>query len=246
MRPVRIGCSGWVYREWRGRLYPESLPQREWLRHYAERFVTVEVNNTFYRLPRAGAVERWAAETPEGFVFAVKASRYLTHIKRLTNLGRGLERFYEPLAPLVEAGKLGPVLWQLPETFQRDDERLARALEALAGRPGRPAFEFRHRSWFAPAVYRLLAEHGAALVVADDARRDPLPRTLTADWTYVRFHWGARGRRGSYSAAELRTWRRRIAAWRARSEVFAYFNNDWEGFAPRNANALAAGLSRQP
>ena len=125
VRPVRIGCSGWNYRDWRERVYPQGLPTRRWLEHYAQLFDTVEVNTTFYRLPRREAVANWAAETPPGFLFAVKASRYLTHIKRLTDLGRGVERFYERIEPLADAGKLGPVLWQLPANFRCDMERLA-------------------------------------------------------------------------------------------------------------------------
>lgn len=242
MRPVRIGCSGWVYRDWRGTFYPEGLPQRAWLQHYATRFDTVEVNNTFYRLPTVKAVTGWVEQTPEHFVFAVKVSRYLTHIKRLTQLERGLELFYERLAPLVEAGKLGPVLWQLPESFHRDDERLRGALEAIAGRPGRHAFEFRHPSWFTAPVYAMLRAHDVPLVVADDRRRPFATREITAGWTYVRFHWGG-GRRGNYSRADHGRWKRRIAAWRARTEVWAFFNNDWETFAPRNAQALARSLS---
>ena len=242
MRSVRIGCSGWVYRDWRGTFYPEGLAQRSWLEHYAKRFGTVEVNNTFYRLPTVKAVAGWVEQTPERFVFAVKVSRYLTHVKRLTQLEGGLELLYERLAPLVDAGKLGPVLWQLPASFRRDDERLAGALEAIAGRPGRHAFEFRDPSWFVPDVYGLLRAHDVPLVVADDRRRPFTTREITAGWTYVRFHWG-RGRRGNYSRSDLDRWRRRIAAWRARTEVWAYFNNDWETFAPRNALALARGLS---
>ena len=243
MKPVRVGCSGWVYKDWRGGLYPEGLPQRAWLRHYAERFDTVEVNSTFYRLPLVSSVESWVEETPPGFVFAVKGSRYLTHVKRLGDLGRGLDRFFERLEPLVSSGKLGPVLWQLPENFHRDDDRLRGALDALAARPGRHAFEFRHPSWFEAGVYAILRDAGAPLVIAHDPRRPFVERVLTAPWTYVRFHRGERGVAGNYSRSELELWRRRIAAWRSRAEVFAYFNNDWQGFAPRNAAALAAGLS---
>ena len=116
MKPARVGCSGWVYRDWRGVLYPEGLPQRRWLQRYAEVFDTVEVNNTFYRLPSREAVANWAAETPSGFMFAVKASRYLTHVKRLSETGAGARRFYERIEPLIEARKLGPLLWQLPES----------------------------------------------------------------------------------------------------------------------------------
>jgi uncharacterized protein YecE (DUF72 family) len=176
-------------------------------------------------------VERWVEQTPPGFLFAVKASRFLTHMKRLTDMGVGLERFYERIEPLIEASKLGPVLWQLPENFRRDDERLAFALECLP--PGRHCFEFRHPSWFVPQVYALLREHGVALVIADHPERLFQTHELTADWTFVRFHYGSRN--GNYTERELEQWRRRISAWRARVEVFAYFNNDWEGFAVKNA-----------
>jgi len=238
--PVRIGCSGWNYKDWRGREYPPGVPPRRWLAHYARGFDTVEVNSTFYRLARPGAVATWVADTPPGFVFAVKASRYLTHVKRLADMGRGVERLYEGIAPLVASGKLGPVLWQLPENFHRDDDRLAAALEALP--PGRHAFEFRHASWFCSAVFGLLHTHGAALVIGDDKRR-PLPASpLTADWTLIRFHYGTRGRRGNYSERELREWADRIAGLRKEAEVHAYFNNDWEGFAVRNGLRLKALL----
>jgi uncharacterized protein YecE (DUF72 family) len=238
---IRIGCSGWVYDHWRGRIYPDGLPQRRWLEHYAGVFDTVEVNNTFYRLPQLKAVERWVEETPRRFTFAIKASRYLTHVKRLRELGPGAARLMEGLTPLVASGRLGPILWQLPQSFERDDERLAGALEALPS--GRHCFEFRHPSWFAADVYALLRERGAALVIADHPERPFQERELTAGWTYVRFHYGRGGRSGGYAPRELDTWRRRIAAWRARVEVYAYFNNDWQAFAPRDARRLAGGLS---
>lgn len=243
MRAVHIGCSGWAYRDWRGVLYPDKLPQREWLRHYASEFETVEVNNTFYRLPSLETVNGWLEQTPEGFLFAVKASRYLTHIKRLRELGRYLENFLERIAPLRNSPKLGAILWQFPATFERDDERLRSALAEITKRtPGRHAFEFRHESWFAASTYELLREHGAALVIADAPERPFQTHELTADWTYVRLHYGARGRRGNYSERELDTWARRIAAWRANTEVFVYMNNDWEGFAIRNARFLRERL----
>jgi uncharacterized protein YecE (DUF72 family) len=240
---VRIGCSGWVYRDWRERFYAPRLPQSHWLAHYATRFDTVELNTTFYRLARPAAVARWVEQTPEGFCFAAKASRYLTHMKRLTDLERGVERFYASIAPLVDAGRLGPVIWQLPERFQRDDARLAAALARVsASPPGRHAFEFRHASWFAPEVEELLRAHGAALVIGDTPERAFQTHALTADWTLIRFHHGARGRRGNYSERELREWAQRIRAWARRADVYAYFNNDWEGFAPRNALRLRALL----
>ena len=233
-RPVHIGCSGWQYQSWRnGAFYPPKLPQRRWLEHYAGCFDTVEVNSTFYRLARPGAVATWVADTPPGFVFAVKASRYLTHVKRLADMGRGVERLYEGIAPLVASGKLGPVLWQLPENFHRDDDRLGAALERLP--PGRHCFEFRHAGWFAEPVYDLLRRHGVALVYGDDPRRPFQTLELTADWTFIRFHRGRRGRRGNYSETELREWAARIRDLRDTVEVFAYFNNDWSAYAVRNA-----------
>jgi uncharacterized protein YecE (DUF72 family) len=235
-RPVHVGCSGWNYRDWRGTVYPDGVPARRWLEHYATLFRTVEVNATFYRLPSAEAVENWAAQTPGDFLFSVKASRYLTHVKRLKGVREGGKRFTASIEALRDAGKLGPVLWQLPETSHRDDDRLKEALDALPG--GRHCFEFRHPSWFCSEVYGLLHTFGVALVEADDPRR-PLPRPpLTADFAFIRFHHGHRGRRGNYSDGELREWAERVRGLRAEAEVFAYFNNDWEAFAVRNARRL--------
>jgi uncharacterized protein YecE (DUF72 family) len=233
---IRIGCSGWNYATWRASFYPTGLPASRWLEHYASVFDTVEVNTTFYRLARREAVERWVRQTPEGFCFAVKASRYLTHMKRLTDLDRGVQRLYEPLEPLAGAGRFGPMLWQLPPNFRRNDERLAAALDQLP--PGRHAFEFRHPSWFSDAVYELLRWHGVALAIGDRPEAEFQSHEITADFTYVRFHYGRRGRRGNYSDTELREWARRIAEWGRSVDVYAYFNNDWEVFAPRNAQAL--------
>ena len=240
MKPVHVGCSGWNYKDWRGLVYPKGVPANRWLEHYATLFDTVEVNSTFYRLARPDAVARWIEQTPEDFIFTLKASRYLTHVKRLTDLGQGVERFYESVEPLVGSPKLGPILWQLPENFHRDDDRLANALEGL--RPGRHCFEFRHPSWFCAETYDALRAHGAALIVGDHPERPFQTHELTADWTLVRFHYGHRGRRGNYSESELEEWRARIAKWRRRVEVFAYFNNDWEGFAVKNALWLRRAL----
>jgi uncharacterized protein YecE (DUF72 family) len=239
---VRVGCSGWNYRDWRGELYPPKLPPRCWLAHYAASFETVEVNSTFYRLIERSAVERWIEQTPAGFVFAVKASRYLTHVKRLAELERGVGRFYERIEPLAQAQRLACVLWQLPETFHRDDQRLAGALAALP--PGRHAFEFRHPSWFVPEVYALLRRHRAALVIGDHPQRPFQSYEATAGWRYVRLHQGRRGRAGNYSERELEEWAERLHAWRTQGEVYAYFNNDWSAFAPRNASWLIARLAR--
>jgi uncharacterized protein YecE (DUF72 family) len=242
MKDVRVGCSGWVYDSWRRGIY-EGVPRARWLERYAELFDTVEVNATFYRLIKRSTVEGWVERTPDEFVFAVKGSRYLTHILRLrgSEVEQGIARFWEPLEPLWESGKLGPVLWQLPGSFHRDDEVLTQTLELLP--PARHCFEFRHASWFVPAVRQILEEHNASLVIPHDARRQ-LPEARPAgEVAYLRLHHGARGRNGNYSKTELDHWRRRIAAWRSRREVFAYLNNDWEEFAPPDAIELRHGLS---
>jgi uncharacterized protein YecE (DUF72 family) len=234
---IRVGCSGWNYAHWRnGVFYPPRCPARLWLDYYARHFDTVEVNATFYRLPTAKAVQGWVDQAPDDFCFAVKMSRYVTHVKRLRELAPSLELFYGRIEPLVRSPKLGPVLWQLPPTFRRDDARLAAALAQLP--PGRHCFEFRHPSWFADEVMALLREHGAALVIGDRPEVHAFQTyELTADWTFVRFHAGTRGRRGNYSERELEEWAERILSWPVR-EAFVYFNNDWEGFAIRNALRL--------
>jgi uncharacterized protein YecE (DUF72 family) len=230
-----------MYDSWRGGLYPEREPKRRWLELYAERFDTVEVNSTFYRLARRDAVAGWVAQTPPKFEFAVKASRYLTHIRRLIDIEEGIGKFYAPLQPLLDADRLGPVLWQLPENFHRDDARLDYWLHVLP--PGRHTIEFRHESWFDPDVLAALRRHDVALTIGDHPERPFQSHATTAPWRFIRFHRGSRGRRGNYSATELDTWAERIAQWRRTHAVYAYFNNDWEGFAPDNALGLARRLT---
>jgi uncharacterized protein YecE (DUF72 family) len=235
---VRIGCSGWNYQSWRELFYPKGLPPRRWLAHYAQHFDTVEVNSTFYRLAKPHAVESWVRDTPEDFVFAVKASQFLTHMKRLRDIEQGVKRFYDAIEPLARSPKLGPVLWQLPERMHADVPLLEQALDGLP--PGRHCFEFRHPSWFSDEVLELLRFHHVALVIGDRPERPWQPHELTTDWTFIRFHYGHRGRRGNYSERELREWAGRIRELRERAEVFAYFNNDWEVFAVQNALRLRA------
>ena len=241
MKPIRIGCSGWNYQSWRGgEFYPKGVPPSRWLDHYSRVFDTVEVNSTFYRLASQKAVARWLEQTPPDFVFALKASRYLTHIKRLADLDQGIRRYYERIEPLVGTPKLGPIVWQLPPNFQRDEERLEAALSGLPG--GRHCVEFRHRSWFTDDVYALLRAYGVALVIGDRKGLDFQTHEMTTDWTLVRFHHGHRGRRGNYSESELEEWAQRFERWRRKVEIYAYFNNDWEVFAPRNARWLKRRL----
>jgi uncharacterized protein YecE (DUF72 family) len=233
---VLIGCSGWNYADWRGPFYPErGCPPSRWLEFYARHFSTVEVNSTFYRLASRDAVARWLTQTPDDFVLAPKVSRYITHIKRLANV-EAVERFYEHIEPLVKSPKLGPVLWQLPENFHRNDDRLRVALDNLP--PGRHAFEFRHTSWFDEAIYSMLRERDVALVIGDAPTRPFQAYELTTDFTFIRFHHGRRGRGGNYSRTELEEWAARIKKWRRHVEVFAYFNNDWNAYAVRNAKTL--------
>jgi uncharacterized protein YecE (DUF72 family) len=241
-----IGCSGWDYRDWRnGTFYPPGLPSRERLAFYAGRFHTVELNSTFYRLPKRSAAKRWTKETPDGFTFAVKVSRYITHVVRLEDAGEHLALLLERLAPLRRAGKLGPLLWQLPPTFRRDDDRLAAALEQFPAEH-RHAIEFRHESWFDADVLDLLRAHDVALVVADRPEAESFRSYgVTADFVYVRLHYGSRGRRGNYSESEIAEWSSQVREWRQDGDVYAYFNNDWEGFAPANARALERQVSRR-
>jgi uncharacterized protein YecE (DUF72 family) len=232
VHPVRIGCSGWNYADWRGRVYPKGCPTSRWLEHYATLFDTVEVNSTFYRLARRDAVARWVEQVPEGFVFAVKASRYLTHMKRLTEMEQGVARFYERIEPLVQSPYMGPVLWQLPGNLHRDDERLASAIDTLPS--GRHTFEFRHPSWFACDVYALLRERNVALTIGDDPRRPFQTDEVTANFSFVRYHYGHRGRNGNYSRAELDEQLQRLKRLARKADLFVYFNNDWCGYAVAN------------
>jgi uncharacterized protein YecE (DUF72 family) len=242
---IHVGCSGWNYAHWRnGVFYPPRLPAREWLAYYAQHFDTVEVNATFYRLPKVATVAGWVERTPPGFLASVKASRYLTHVKRLNGLRDNLDILLGRIRPLVDSPKLGPILWQLPPNFARDDDRLAAALAELpAGL--RHAFEFRHESWFVEETYRLLREHDVALVVADRYGAPALRHEeRTAGFTYVRLHAGAHG--GNYSHAQLAALKRRVEGYARSGEVFVYFNNDWEGYAVENARYLRNALEREP
>jgi uncharacterized protein YecE (DUF72 family) len=234
---IWIGTSGWQYRDWRGPFYPHDVPQREWLRTYARRFPTVELNNSFYRLPSAEAFERWRADTPTGFVFAVKASRFLTHLKRLRDPREPVQLLWSRMERLRD--KLGPVLFQLPPRFPADRDRLEELLRVLPSAV-KPAVEFRDPSWYRPEIYDLLERSNAALVWPDrPGSRVELP--LTADWAYLRFHQGREASAG-YDARKLRRWAERIQSLPVR-ECWIYFNNDPGGAAPRDAAKLRELLS---
>ena len=203
----------------------------------------MEINSTFYRLPTEAAVAGWVEQTPNSFRFSVKASRYITHIKRLNNPEKYVERFLDSVKPLTEARKLEAILWQLPPSFKRNDERLDAALTAIRDRaPGRHVVELRHPSWFTKDVYELLGSHKAALAIVDDPKYPFAERQLTTAWTYVRMHRGGRGS-GGYTKAELTTWKRRVAAWRRKADVYVYFNNTTQSFAVEDARTMRGGLS---
>jgi uncharacterized protein YecE (DUF72 family) len=239
--PLLIGTSGWQYGHWRGRFYPRGVPQGRWLEHYAERFATVEVNATFYRLPTLHAVEEWRRRTPEDMVFAVKASRYLTHIRRLRDPEEPVTRLMGLVGAL--GPKLGPVLVQLPPGMKADAGLLATAIDAFPSSV-RVAVEFRDDSWRSPAVWRVLEQHDAALCLADRLSRVGEVRR-TASWGYLRLHEGRASPRPCYGPGALDAWARRLAGlFSPTDDVFAYLNNDTSGCAPRDARVLARRAAR--
>ena len=233
---VWIGASGWVYKHWRnGVFYPKGLPVDEQLAYYADQFSTVEVNNTFYRLPERDVFESWREQTPKAFLFAVKASRYLTHMKKLNEPEEPIERLMDHASGLKE--KLGPILFQFPHTWPVHVERLEPFLKLIRRRRGkRFAFEFRHKSWLTEEVYKLLEEADAALCMPL-APGMPIDERLTTSWTYIRFHHGTH--EVGFTAQHLAAWAKRIRSLvRKGVDVYAYFNNDAEGHAIRDAQRL--------
>jgi uncharacterized protein YecE (DUF72 family) len=233
MATAYIGTSGYQYDHWKGRFYPEGLPKSRWLSFYRTRFATVEINATFYRLPARKTFERWFAEAPEWFVYAIKYSRYGTHVKRLKDPADSLRLFFENAAPLRP--RTGAILAQLPPTFKADRARLAEFLAATKG-SGRWAVEFRDSSWLTEETYGVLREHGTALVIHDHIK--PHPEVVTADWVYMRFHGGTVGT-GGYSPDRLEQVARQIEGHTSQGrDVFAFFNNDWDGHALIDAAEL--------
>jgi uncharacterized protein YecE (DUF72 family) len=241
--PVLVGTSGWQYRDWRGVLYPPGVAQRGWLECYAGHYATVENNASFYRLPSRETFAGWRAGTPDGFVMAVKASRYLTHIRRLRDPAGPVERLLHAAAGLGD--RLGPVLLQLPPTLPADAGALEACLREFARSSARVAVEFRHQSWWTPEIRNLLERYGAALCWADRLGRPIAPLWRTADWGYLRFHEGAARPWPRYGAQALRSWARRATGtWPDGAEVFAYFNNDQGGAALHDAASFASILRR--
>ena len=235
-----IGTSGWSYKHWRGPFYPAGLAQDKWLEFYARTFQTVEINSSFYRLPKRETFESWRARTPQGFIFAVKGSRYITHVKKLKDVGEALKKLLESADGLGE--KLGPILFQFPANWHANLERLAGFIQMLPS-GYRYAFEFRHESWFNEGTYTLLRSRETALCIADSPQW-PIAYEVTAPFTFIRLHGGRVLYASEYSEPELSRWAEITAGFLSRQlDVFVYFNNDAFGYAVKNALQLKHILS---
>jgi uncharacterized protein YecE (DUF72 family) len=230
-----IGTSGWHYKHWVGTFYPPKTPASKMLAYYYERFDTVELNNTFYRLPKLGALETWRESTPANFHFAAKGSRFITHMKKLKDPEPALARYFEAIDVLEP--KLGPILFQLPPHWTVDEERFAYFLKALP-RHHRYAFEFRDGSWDKPVIYELLAQYAAAYCIFDLAGYQS-PLHVSADLVYIRLHGPGGKYQGSYSDEALKVWADRVRHWQSENRnVYIYFDNDQAGYAAFNALRL--------
>jgi uncharacterized protein YecE (DUF72 family) len=239
---LRIGCSGWQYGHWRGDFYPSELPQTRWFSHYALTFDTVEINNSFYRLPDAATFAKWREQAPRHFLYAVKASRFLTHMKKLKDPEDPLFRFFENVRQL--GPHLGPVLYQLPPNFGLNLERFEIFLRALP-RGVRHTVEFRHPSWYDERVFALLRRHKVALCL-HDMHGSATGQMQVGPFIYVRFHFGTQKYGGRYADERLDDWADWLAARHEEgTEVFAYFNNDTGGHAPRDAVRLRQRINER-
>jgi uncharacterized protein YecE (DUF72 family) len=239
---IRIGTSGWHYKHWLGNFYPQKFPASKMLNYYMERFDTVEINNSFYMLPKIETLACWRDATPKDFEFAIKASRFLTHNKKLKEPENALVNFL-PRAEALGA-KLGPVLFQLPPKWRINLERLTEFLDALPAYH-RYTFEFREPSWLTDSTYDLLRKHNAAFCIYELAGFHS-PIEVTADWTYVRLHGPGNKYQGSYSTEVLRAWTDRITEWSGRlKNIYVYFDNDQAGYAAANASTLKKMLEEK-
>ncbi|MBU1871860.1 MAG: DUF72 domain-containing protein [Candidatus Omnitrophica bacterium] len=229
---VFVGTSGWNYSHWKKVFYPDGLPQREWLEYYLRFFSCVELNVTFYRLVKQATFKNWYGRTPKNFCFAVKGSRFITHIKRLKDTKEALDLFVKNATGLKE--KLALILWQLPPGFKKDINRLTIFLNLLKKTKLRHCFEFRNESWFNEEVYRLLEEYNFSLCIAHSARF-PCEKVVTADYLYLRFHGGDSLYSSNYSDKELKAWAKFARQFKKEKDIFVFFNNDSQGFAVKNA-----------
>lgn len=229
-----VGCSGFHYKDWKGTFYPEDIPQKQWLEYYAKHFDTVEINNSFYRMPKEDTVKHWYERVPNRFSFTLKGSRYITHVKKLNDPEEHVKKFYH-LADLLR-DKLGCILWQLPPNLHVNIEKLKRFCGAL-----NPAYhnviEFRHMSWYDEAVYNILQEHRVAFCIISAPDDLPEDQVSTADFAYVRFHGKTDWYNYKYSQEEMKKWGENIRALDAK-QVYVYFNNDWNTNAVKDARQL--------
>ena len=232
---ILIGTSGFSYRHWLQKFYPLDIEQSGRLSYYAKFFNTVELNVSFYRLPSENAFKKWYDNTPSDFKFALKGSRYITHTKKLFSSENSLKLFFERAKILGE--KLSAVLWQFPQNFESNPERLKDFLKILQKYKCRHAFEFRHESWVSDEIYDILRKYNAALVITDSPIF-PKVEARTADFSYIRFHGGKELYLSEYSQKELDVWAEKISKWRERGDVYAYFNNDANAYAVKNALEL--------
>ncbi len=230
---VLIGTSGWNYPSWRGVFYPPDLPSSRWLEFYAGIFSTLEANATFYRSPRPSTFEAWKTRTPQNFLWAVKAHRVITHIKRLKDVGEPLARFFDSLLPLEE--KLGPILFQLPPRLPFHGDQFAEFCDLL--KPDyRYTLEVRHPSWLTDRLFSLLKDHGIAFCISDTAGRYPYHEAVTADFVYIRLHGSTMLYASDYGEEELQEWACKIRKWKR--DTFVYFDNTMSANAPKNALRL--------
>jgi uncharacterized protein YecE (DUF72 family) len=242
MARVLIGTSGWHYASWRGPFFPKDLPLKQQLPYYSSLFETTELNSVFYRTPTPAAVNAWREQSGNNFVFAWKASKFITHWKRLSSQSDTSLHLLESRIALLDT-KVGPILFQLPPRFQADPVRLAAFCKLLTKRR-RYSFEFRHPSWYTTGILRLLSDHNIALCISDHSDA-PAPWKRTADFVYIRGH-GPTGRyKGSYSNAALSAWTDRIRRWKKRGvDVYVYFDNDQKSAAPADALRLRRSLGQ--
>lgn len=237
---VFVGTSGWNYDHWRGPFYPDELTQKKWLAYYCEKFHTVEINNSFYQLPSKSTLKTWRETVPASFIFSVKASRYITHMKKLKDPSDALNRFYRGIETLGD--KLGPILFQLPPGWHVNTERLEAFLDILSP-DYRHTFEFRDVSWFCDDVYELLEKHSAAFCMYHLEGRES-PRKATTDFVYIRLHGPEGAYEGSYDGRTLAGWSRMFTRWRkGRRDVYCYFDNDQDGYAALDAEKLQSMIN---
>jgi len=245
MANLFIGTSGWVYSHWERIFYPENLPSKDKLKYYSQHFKTVEINYSFYHLPRPSTYQNWYSQTPDDFLFAVKASRFITHVKRLKEVKDAWKQFLENALNLKE--KLGPILFQFPASFQATKENIDRLDEFLkyirenscpnSYKFARYAFEFRHKTWCDPKIYNLFKKYNVAWVIADSPRY-PKAEVVTTDFAYIRMHGSKIMFASKYTKKEIEDLSKKIKNWLKNGDVFCYFNNDFQGYAIENAKEL--------